>query len=201
MGGVADFGALAGVTNFGKMLVRKGCAHATALECEALLDASSLGETSDELRKSMCNFMQSFWTLFGRASAKHMAEELRAKVSPLTMFHVFLRCYFRIIDIMVLLVGSVEEGCQGGFCFISSTADSVYAKEASEGKDDASKKSVKNGGESSAAPEVAAAATEVSKERSAGTSETPPATDPFLGQDGAAANVGSTFAAAPEDKV
>jgi hypothetical protein len=73
--------------------------------------------------------------------------------------------------------------------------------EVSKGKDDASTKAVKNAGESSGAPEVAAAAVEVSKERSAGTSETPPAADPFLGQDGAAANVGSTSMAAPEDKV
>jgi hypothetical protein len=63
------------------MLVRKGCTHATAVECEALADASSLGETSDELRKSTRNFMQSFWALFGRATAKQMVEEVRAKVS------------------------------------------------------------------------------------------------------------------------
>jgi hypothetical protein len=104
MGGVADFRALVGVTNFGKMLVRKGCTHATALECEALSDASSLGETSDELRKSTRNFMQSFWTLFGRASAKHMAEEVRAKVSPLTMFPILsnVALYFYVATLELL---------------------------------------------------------------------------------------------------
>lgn len=76
-----DFGALARATNFGKMLMRKGCTHAAAVEREALASASSLGETSDELRRLVRNFMSSFWTFFGRATAKQMAEDVRTKVS------------------------------------------------------------------------------------------------------------------------
>jgi hypothetical protein len=49
MGGVVDFAALVSTTNFGKMLMRKGCTHATKVEREALADASSLGEASDAL--------------------------------------------------------------------------------------------------------------------------------------------------------
>jgi hypothetical protein len=80
VGGAVDFAALASATNFGKMLMRKGCTHATEVEHEALADASSLGEASDALWKTMRNFIGSFWTLFGRASTRQMAEEHRAKV-------------------------------------------------------------------------------------------------------------------------
>jgi hypothetical protein len=77
---VGDFAALASATNFGKMLMRKGCTHATEVEREALVDASSLGEASNALRKFVHNFIGSFWTLFGRVFAREMAEERRAKV-------------------------------------------------------------------------------------------------------------------------
>jgi hypothetical protein len=80
VGGVVDFAALASATNFGKMLMRKGLTHATEVEREALANASSFGEVSDTLRKSVRNFIGSFWTLFGRASARQMAEKRRAKV-------------------------------------------------------------------------------------------------------------------------
>lgn len=80
MGGVADFGALAGVTNFAKMLISKGCTHATALEPEALADPSALGETSEELQRLTRNFMHSFWYQFGRLTARKMAEDVREKV-------------------------------------------------------------------------------------------------------------------------
>jgi hypothetical protein len=80
VGGVVDFAALANATKFGKMLMCKGCTHATEVEREALANASSLGEASDALRNSVRNFIVSFWTFFGRASAKQMAKERRAKV-------------------------------------------------------------------------------------------------------------------------
>jgi hypothetical protein len=58
---------------------------------ESLADASSLGEASDVLWKSVRNFIGSFWTLFGRASARQMAEERRAKVIILVVLsHVYL---------------------------------------------------------------------------------------------------------------
>jgi hypothetical protein len=78
--GVVDFAALASTTNFGKMLMRKGCTHATEVEREALANASSLGEASDALQNSLRNFIVSFWTLFGRVSTMQMAKEHRAKV-------------------------------------------------------------------------------------------------------------------------
>jgi hypothetical protein len=80
VGGAVDFAALTSVTNFGKLLMWKRCTHATEVEHEAVVYASSLGEASDALRKSVRNFIGSFWTLFGRASTRQMAEERRAKV-------------------------------------------------------------------------------------------------------------------------
>jgi hypothetical protein len=80
VGGVVDFAALASTTNFGKMLMLKGCTHAIEVEREALADASSLGKASVVLRKSVRNFIGSFWTLFGRVSARQTTEEHRAKV-------------------------------------------------------------------------------------------------------------------------
>jgi hypothetical protein len=80
VGVAVDFAAVASATNFGKMLMHKGCTHATEVERETLADASSLGEASDALRKSVRNFIGSFWTLFGRVSARQMAEERQAKV-------------------------------------------------------------------------------------------------------------------------
>jgi hypothetical protein len=64
VGGAVDFAALASATNFGKMSMRKGCTHATEVGHESLADASLLGEASDALRKSVRNFIGSFWTLF-----------------------------------------------------------------------------------------------------------------------------------------
>jgi hypothetical protein len=91
VGGAVDFAALASATNFGKMLMWKGCTHATEVGHESLADASSLGEASDVLCKSVHNFIGSFWTLFGRASARQMAEERRAKVIILVVLsHVYL---------------------------------------------------------------------------------------------------------------
>jgi hypothetical protein len=60
VGGAVDFATLASATNFGKMLMWEGCTHATEVGCESLADASSLGETSDALRKSVRNFIGSF---------------------------------------------------------------------------------------------------------------------------------------------
>jgi hypothetical protein len=73
VGGAVDFSTLASTTNFGKMLMHKGCTHATEVEHEALANSSSLGEASDALRKFVHNFIGSFWTLFGRASTRQMA--------------------------------------------------------------------------------------------------------------------------------
>jgi hypothetical protein len=82
VGGAVDIAALASATNFAKVLMRGGCTHATEVWDEDFRDVSALGETSDSLRKCLCNFMGKFWAPFGRAVARRMAEDRRAKVAP-----------------------------------------------------------------------------------------------------------------------
>jgi hypothetical protein len=60
VGGVVDFGALAGATNYAEMLARRGCAHTEGVQKEKLGGPSDLGTTSPSLRKSIQNFMSSF---------------------------------------------------------------------------------------------------------------------------------------------
>jgi cell division septum initiation protein DivIVA len=100
VGGAMDFAALASATNFGKMLMQKGCTHATEVGHESLADASSLGKASDALRKSVHNFIGSFWTLFGRASARQMAEEHHAKVF---WFGCTFPCVLIVFDVLFWL--------------------------------------------------------------------------------------------------
>jgi hypothetical protein len=73
--GTADFGALAGATNYAKMLVRRGCTHTEFIKKEKLSGPSDLGVTSPTLRRSIRNFMSSFWVDFGRAEARKMVED------------------------------------------------------------------------------------------------------------------------------
>jgi hypothetical protein len=80
VGGVMDFAALASATNFGKMLMQKGCTHATEVERETLANASLLGEASDAFAKVCAQLSWVVLDLFGRASARKMVEERRAKV-------------------------------------------------------------------------------------------------------------------------
>jgi hypothetical protein len=47
---------------------------------EKLEGPSDLGTTSHSLRRSVGNFMKSFWVDFGREAARTMAEERRAEV-------------------------------------------------------------------------------------------------------------------------
>jgi hypothetical protein len=60
VGGAIDFGALAGATNFAKMLARGGCTHTDGIQEEKIGEPSVLGATSDSLWKSICNFMSLF---------------------------------------------------------------------------------------------------------------------------------------------
>jgi hypothetical protein len=80
VGGAMDFAALASTTNFGKMLMQKGCTHSTEVEREALANASSLGEASDAFAKVCAQLYWVVLDLFGRASTRQMVEEHRAKV-------------------------------------------------------------------------------------------------------------------------
>jgi hypothetical protein len=61
VGGAADFGALAGATNYVKMLARGACTHTEIIKKEKVSGPSDLGATSPTLRRSIRNFMSSFW--------------------------------------------------------------------------------------------------------------------------------------------
>lgn len=89
MGGAIDFGALAGATHFAKMLARVGCGHTEGMEKESLAGPLELGGTSDGLRRSVWNFMTSFWIPFGRVSARKMAEERHVEVRSLNCGYSF----------------------------------------------------------------------------------------------------------------
>jgi len=68
VGGADDFGALAAVSSFARLLRREGCSHAEAVAKEEFVSAEDVGEGTSSLRR------------FGRAQAKKMAEARRAEV-------------------------------------------------------------------------------------------------------------------------
>jgi len=80
VGGAVDFGALATVSSFARLLRRRGCYHAEEVAKEEFAAAEDVGEGTSSLRKSVRNFISSFWIRFGRAEAKKMAEARRAEV-------------------------------------------------------------------------------------------------------------------------
>jgi hypothetical protein len=95
VGRTVDFGALAGATNFAKMLAHGGCAHTNGTRKEKLGEPSVLSATSDSLRKFVHNFMSSFWIFFGRATTKQMVEDHLAEVRTLVpelLFSCVLGC-------------------------------------------------------------------------------------------------------------
>jgi hypothetical protein len=121
VGGAADFGALAGGTNYVKMLARGGCIHTEIIKKEKLSGPFDLGETSPTLRRSIRNFMSSFWVDFGRAEARKMAEDRRAEVCALscTWFNfvlwlclVLLTC-FCSFDFAIPFTGVAEGAAKG----------------------------------------------------------------------------------------
>ena len=78
--GYTDYGALAGVANYAKLLARGGCTHTESIPEGALPGPEELGETSLGLRKTLRNFIGHFWAPFGRSAAQKLAEDKRAKV-------------------------------------------------------------------------------------------------------------------------
>jgi len=84
--GCTDYGALAGVANYAKLLARGGCTHTKSIPEGALPGPEELGETSLGLRKTLRNFIGHFWAPFGRSAARKLAEDKRVKV--LTVFVV-----------------------------------------------------------------------------------------------------------------
>ena len=93
VGGAVDFGALAAVNSFARLLRCGGCSHAEAVGKEEFSSVEDLDEASSGLRKSVWNFVSSFWIRFGRAEAKKMAE---ARCAEVHIFLVTLRasCFF-----------------------------------------------------------------------------------------------------------
>jgi len=84
--GCTDYGALAGVTNYAKLLARFGCTHTESIPEGVLPGPEALGETPPGLRKTLRNFIGFFWAPFGRTAARKLAEEKRAKVFVLFLF-------------------------------------------------------------------------------------------------------------------
>lgn len=83
IGGAIDFGAQASTTNFSKMLAQDGCSHVNAVQERDLEGLGELGAVSRSMRRSVRNFMKSFWVNIGRAEARLMVELHQAEVSLL----------------------------------------------------------------------------------------------------------------------
>jgi hypothetical protein len=60
VGGAVDFGALAAVSSFARLLHRGGCSHAKGVAKEEFTAAEDVGEGTSGLRKSVRNFISSF---------------------------------------------------------------------------------------------------------------------------------------------
>ena len=92
--GCTDYGALVGVANYAKLLVRGGCTHTESISDGALSGPEELGETSLGLRKTLRNFIGYFWAPFGRPAARKLAEKKRAKVFLVFVAAIFLSLLF-----------------------------------------------------------------------------------------------------------
>ena len=99
--GCTDYGALAGVTNYAKLLARFGCTHTESIPKGVLPGPEALDETPPGLRKTLRNFIGFFWAPFGRPAARKLVEEKRAKV-----FALFL---FSLAKLWMLLLLCVDE--------------------------------------------------------------------------------------------
>ena len=60
VGGAVDFGALAAVSSFARLLRREGCSHAEGVAKEEFAAAEDVGEGTSSVRKSIRNFISSF---------------------------------------------------------------------------------------------------------------------------------------------
>ena len=109
MNGCTDYGALAGVTNYAKLLARGGCTHTDSIPGGVLPGPEVLGETSPGLRRSLRNFIGYFWALFGRPAARRLAEEKRAKV--FVVFVVVLSLFLAKLRWILLFCASDIVAC------------------------------------------------------------------------------------------
>ena len=105
--GCTDYGALAGVSNYAKLLVRGGCTHTKSIPEGALSGPEELGETSLGLRKTLRNFIGYFWAPFGRPAAQKLAEEKRAKVFLVFVAAIFVSLLFAKLRRLLLLVSLI----------------------------------------------------------------------------------------------
>ena len=103
VGGAVDFGALAAVSSFARLLRRGGCSHAEGVDKAEFATAEDVGEGTPGLRKSVRNFISSFWIRFGRAEAKKMAEARRAEVFFDLVF-LFVFCFTALQCFLSLLI-------------------------------------------------------------------------------------------------
>ena len=60
VGGAVDFGALAVVSSFARLLRHEGCSHAEGVAKEEFAAAEDVGEGTSSVRKSIRNFISSF---------------------------------------------------------------------------------------------------------------------------------------------
>ena len=93
VGGAVDFGALAAVSSFARLLRRGGCSQVEGVAKEEFASAEDVGEGTSGLRKSVRNFISLFWIRFGRAEAKKMAEAHRAEVSIFSLPFLCCVCF------------------------------------------------------------------------------------------------------------
>ena len=93
--GAVDFGALAGVSSFAHVLRCKGCAHVVAIQKENINFAADVGESTSSVRRSVRNFISSFWAKFGWAEVRNMAEARRiSRLVGLLLFLLYVFCSF-----------------------------------------------------------------------------------------------------------
>ena len=108
VGGAVDFGALAAVSSFARLLRRGGCSHAEGVAKEEFVAAEDVGEGTPSLRKSVQNFISSFWIRFGRAEAKKMAEAHRAEVR-VTWFLFCILFYYVVTFLMPVVLQEIAK--------------------------------------------------------------------------------------------
>lgn len=89
------------------MLVASGCPHVEDTKELELGSASELGEPSKKLSKLVRNFLKSYWTKFGCADARAMAETRRAEVcvcqslTPCLVYLLLLLVLFSTFDLLI----------------------------------------------------------------------------------------------------
>lgn len=99
IGGCTDCGALAGVSNYAKILARSSCTHTESISKETLPSREALGDTFAGLRRTLRNFIGYFWAPFGRGAAKKMAEDKRAEVS-FCLYLFWSECAFQFFNFL-----------------------------------------------------------------------------------------------------